>query len=127
MALAYKFTAGTGTPAATLVAGGSASILYGLSATNGEAAAIFLKLYWEGTGVAPPTIPGGAQPAVTVPIAGTTIPSLTIAVPVGGIYNLGFIPVNNGGRMWYWVTKNAADSDATALTTGGDVFTIIYG
>ena len=126
MALSYHFTAGTATPAATLVAGGAGSTFYGLAATNGEAAAIFLKLYWEGTGTAAPSV-GGVQPATTLPTAGTTIPQLTIPVPVGGLFNLSFDPVNLGGRIWYWVTKNAADTDATALTTGGDVFSLIYG
>lgn len=124
MARATKITTGTGTPVATLLQ--SASTFYGVYATNAEAAAYFIKLWWSGTGTAPPTIPGGAQPAPTLPVAGTTVPSLTIAIPTSGLIPACELPLNLGGQLWYWITKNAADSDDTALTTGGDVVTFVY-
>ncbi len=127
MALAWKTTTTTGAVAAGLVAGGAASILHGYVSTNAEAANFYVKIWWEGTGTAAPTnFTGGNQPATTIPVAGTTIPSLTIQVNTTGMFSLSDIRVTNGGRMWFWVTKNAADTDATALPAGGDVITFIY-
>jgi hypothetical protein len=33
-------------------------------------------------------------------------------------------PLQGGGPLYYAVTKNAADADDTALSTGGDVVTL---
>jgi hypothetical protein len=107
-----------------------ASTFYGLSATNsqGTPVAYYVKLYWEGTAVAPPTTATGGQPAVTTPVPGTTAPSMTITVPVGGLFNLSFDPVNNGGRLWYWVTTNPGPTDATAIAQAiGDQISFIVG
>ena len=105
----------------------SASVFYGLTVSSGEAAAFYIKLYWEGTGTAPPTVPGGPQPATTLPTAGTTVPHVTIQVPTTGVPPSSFVePLNNGGRIWYWISSLKADSDTTALPTGGDVVTFVY-
>ena len=126
MARAFKVTTTTGAVAAQLLAGGSASTFYGLYASSAEAAnGLFVKLYWEGTGTAVPYAPGIAQ-STTVPVAGTTVPSLTISVPTTGLILGSPIPVNNGGRIWYWITGAAADSSTTVLATGGDVITFIF-
>lgn len=125
MARSSHFTIGTTAPAAQLLP--SASTFLGIAATSAEAAAYFVKLWWEGTGTAPPTSAGGAQPATTGPVVGTTVPNITIQVPTTGLLTtlLG-VPLNDGGRIWFWVTKLAADSDTTALVTGGDILTLIY-
>jgi hypothetical protein len=116
---------GTGAVTATLLP--SASILYGVYASSAEAAnACFIKFYWEGTGVAPPTTPFGSQPAVVVPAAGTSVPQLTIAVPQTGTLLSAAVPLNNGGRIWYWISKNPALLDTTVLVTGGGIVTFIY-
>lgn len=121
MARSTHFTT-TATVAATLLP--SASIFYGLAAAAAET--IYIKLFWEGTGTRPPLPGQSAQPATTAPVAGTTIPHLTIGVPTGTSYfSMYPVPLNNGGRIWYWITGAAADTDTTALT-GGDVVTLIY-
>ena len=104
----------------------SASIFYGVVAASNEAAAFYIKLFWEGTGTAPPTVAGGPQPATVLPIAGTTVPHMTIQVPITGTFGSLVEPLNNGGRIWYWITNLKADADTTVLTTGGDVVTFIY-
>jgi hypothetical protein len=126
MALAFKFTTGTGAPAASLVAGGAGSIFFGLAASSAESGNYYLKLWWEGTGTPPPSSVAGSQPSTSIPVPGTTLPSATIPIPSTGLFNLSFNPINNGGRLWFWVTKNAADLDATALAAGGDVITLFY-
>jgi hypothetical protein len=126
MARALKVTTTTGAVSAALLAGGSASVFYGVYASSAEAAGgLNIKLYWEGTGTAPPSI-GGVQPTTTLPVAGTTVPSLTVSVPQTGLTLGSPIPVNNGGRIWYWITGTAADNSTTALATGGDVITFVY-
>lgn len=130
MALVRQVAIVGGTPAASLVGGGVGSIFFGLAATNsqGTPVAYYIKLWWEGTGTAPPTTPLGAQPATGTPVPGTTVPQMTIAVPVGGLYNLSFQPITNGGRIWYWVTTNPGPSDATAIAQAiGDQISFIVG
>jgi hypothetical protein len=113
MASVYKFTTGTGSPAAAVVPG--TAVLCGLSATCAEAAAFFIKFWW----------PGNTPATTTTPTVGTTVPSLTIAIPTSGLLAMPTqLGLNNGGPLYYWVTKNAADSDNTALTTGGDVISL---
>jgi hypothetical protein len=114
VSFALKFTTGTGTPAAALVPGGYAQLL-GIAASNAEAAVYYLKLWWAAN-----------SGSTSVPTVGTTIPSLTLPIPTTGQPLTALTQaVNNGGPLWYWVTKNAADTDATALTTGGDVVNLI--
>lgn len=114
MSFALKFATGTGTPAAALVPGGYSQLL-GIAASSAEAATYYVKLYWQGN--------AGSN---TAPAVGTTIPSLTIPIPTTGQSLIALTQaVNNGGPLWYWVTKNAADTDNTALVTGGDVVNLI--
>jgi hypothetical protein len=125
MARTSHFTTTTAAPAAALLSG--ASVFLGVAAASGEAAAFFIKLWWEGTGTLPPTTPGGLQPATNAPVAGTTVPHMTIQVPTTGLLLTALAePINNGGRIWFWITSLKADSDTTALPTGGDVITFIY-
>lgn len=119
-------TTGTGTVTAALLANGSASILYGVYAASLEAAgALNIKLYWEGTGTAPPTLAGQQTPTV-LPVAGTNSPQLVISVPTTGLVLSSQVPLNNGGRIWYWVSSLPGLTDTTALVTGGDVITFVF-
>lgn len=119
-------TTGTGTVTAALLANGSASILYGVYAASLEAAgALNIKLYWEGTGTAPPTLAGQQKPTV-LPVAGTNSPQLVISVPTTGLVLSSPVPLNNGGRIWYWVSSLPGLTDTTALVTGGDVITFVF-
>jgi hypothetical protein len=121
-----KITTGTGAVTATLLAGGSASIFYGITAVNLEAAATYVKIYWEGTGTAPSA---GAQ-STTTPAVATTVPQLTFMVPLtstSSYFAVSDLPLTNGGRIWYWISATVADgASQTALTTGGDLITLIY-
>lgn len=125
MSRCTKVVTTTGAVTATLLP--SASTFYGVSATSAEAANFYVKVWWEGTGTAPPTVPGGAQPATTLPTAGTTVPNLVFQVPTTGLpLTVSSEGINNGGRIWYWIAAGAADSSTTALTAGGDNVTFIY-
>ena len=126
MARCTKITTGTGAVAASLLAGGSASIFYGISAVNLEIAATYVKIWWEGTG----TAPSQAGQTTTLPNVATTVPQLTFQVPLtstSSFVEISSVPLNNGGRIWYWISATLADGTAqTALTTGGDLITFIY-
>lgn len=109
---AFKIITGTGTPALTKL--GDAVSLQGVCASNAETSTtIYLKLWWQ--------TPGNT----TLPIIGTTAPSVTIPIPSTGqplvVWNQ---PLNMGGPAWMAVTKLAADTDTTALATGGEVVTL---
>jgi hypothetical protein len=106
------FLTGTGTPALTLLKGGQDVSFYGGSATNNETSTtIYLKLWWQGnTNVAP--------------IIGTTAPTLTIAIPAAGWYATSTYPLIMSGPCYYAVTKLQADTDDTALSTGGEAVTL---
>ena len=110
---AFKVITGTATPALTKL--GDSVSLQGIAASNLETTTtIYVKLWWQD--------PGNQ----TLPVIGTTIPSLTLPVPAAGqplvVWNQ---PLNMGGPCWVAVTKLAADTDDTALTTGGEVITLI--
>jgi hypothetical protein len=125
MPRATKIVTGTGAVTATLLP--SASVFYGISATSAEATTFYVKLWWEGTGTAPPSVVGGAQPATVLPTAGTTVPHLVFQVPTTGLpLSVANVEVNNGGRIWYWIAGGAADSSTTALVAGGDNITFVY-
>jgi hypothetical protein len=111
MARSFHATTGTGTVAGTLING--ASDLLAVVATSVETTPFYLKFWWSGNSNLAPTI-------------GTTIPKLTLAVPVAGVnFHLNF-PLNNGGLLYFWASTNAADTDATALAVGGDVVTVVF-
>ncbi len=110
------FTTGTGTPALNLVQGGVNVSFIGGCASSAEAAPYFIKLWWQ-----------GANPSQGIPVIGTTAPN--IVIPIGTTGQAPFLlhfPLNMGGPCWYAVTKNAAVTDDTALTTGGDVVTLFF-
>lgn len=104
------FTTGTSAPVLTLM--GSFTEFYGAVGTNAEA--YYIKIYWQGNTNTPIVI-------------GTTVPNITIPVPASPTSITGFClsrAVILQGPMYYTVTKSAADTDATALSTGGDVITL---
>jgi hypothetical protein len=107
------FTTGTGTPVWTQA--GSFTGLYAITATNAEAATYYIKFFWAGT------TPNKSLP----PVVGVTVPNLTVPINTTGngpTYVRGIV---QNGPLWYTVTKNAGDTDATALSTGGDVITLL--
>jgi hypothetical protein len=126
MARCTKITTVTTAVTANLLAGGSASIFYGISAVNLETAATYVKIYWEGTGIAP----SSGQQTTALPNVATSIPQLTFMVPLSSsssFFSVTNLPLNNGGRIWYWISATLTDGTAqTALTTGGDLITLIY-
>jgi hypothetical protein len=106
------FLTGTSTPVLTLLKGGQNVDFLGLSATNNETATtIYLKLWWGGNSNSTPTL-------------GVTAPTLTIAIPANGIFFTSTYPIVYPGPCWYSVTKLQADTDATALVTGGEAVTL---
>jgi hypothetical protein len=117
----------TTTAAVAAVRMPSASMLYGVAATGaGNAATYYIKFWWEGTGIAPPATPSGAQPATVLAVPGTTVPHLTIQIPTTGAQITLVEPLNNGGNLWYWITTGLADNSTSVLVTGGDVVTFMY-
>jgi hypothetical protein len=104
------FTTGTSTPTAVLM--GNFTEFWGLVATNAEGAIYFVKIYYQGN-------------TNTIPVVGTAVPNITIPVETAYPGVIFARPVVQQGPMYYAVTKNAADTDATALTSGGDVITLL--
>jgi hypothetical protein len=105
----------TGTSAPVLTQCGNFTEFWGLVGTNAEA--YFVKMYWQ----------GNTNAAIVI---GTTAPNITIAVPASptAVTDLVFsTPIILLGPMYDTVTKNAPDTDATALSTGGDVVTLFVG
>jgi hypothetical protein len=107
----YHFSTTTATPALTQLQGEAVALL-GITATSAESAGYFVKIWWA------------HNSGTEIPVIGTTAPDLTIEVGTGGICQEFNHPLQGGGPAWVSVTKNAADTDATALTTGGDVITL---
>jgi hypothetical protein len=111
MARSYHATTGTGAVAATLING--ASDFLGVAVTSNETTAFFVKFWWSGNTNVAPTV-------------GTTIPKLTLQVPITGLsFHLNF-PLNNGGLLYWWASTLQADTDSTALVVGGDVLTLVF-
>lgn len=109
---AVHFLTTTSAPALTIAKGGQSTTFWGCAATNNETSTtIYLKIWFQGnTNVAP--------------IIGTTAPTITIAIPAAGTYFVQPIPVVMPGPLYYAVTKLQADTDATALSTGGEAITL---
>lgn len=108
------FTTGTATPVWTQA--GNFSSFYGFAATNAESAVYFLKLWWA----------GNTANSALPPVVGTTVPSITIAIETASSgFEFAARALVQNGPLFYTVTKNAADTDATALSTGGDVITLL--
>lgn len=103
-----KFTTGTATPVWTLAS--TYSSFWGCVATNAESATYFIKLYWSKSNAAP--------------IVGTTVPTLTVPVSTTFVGLALYRALTQNAPLYYTVTKNAADTDATALSNGGDVITL---
>jgi hypothetical protein len=109
--IAYKFITGTGTPA--LLPLGVVGFI-GACASNLETTTvIFLKLWWQ-------------HDTATIPVIGTTAPDITIPIPSAGLPPFA-LPLSlnmGGGPVFAAVTKLGADTDTTALSTGGEVVTL---
>lgn len=92
----------------------------GLVAVNVAAYEIFVKLYWF--------VPTASASGPTV---GTTSPHLTIAIPALGTTTGGkeVLPADgiggNAGNLWVAVTKLAADSDTTAVSSGDGIISLL--
>jgi hypothetical protein len=80
---------------------GSAGTLYGITCSNGGAAAAFVKLYNK----------------ATAPTVGTDTPVLTIPIPASGVVtlNLGELGHRFSTGIALAITNLVADSDATAV------------
>jgi hypothetical protein len=80
---------------------GSAGTLYGITCSNGGAAAAFVKLYNK----------------ATAPTVGTDTPVLTIPIPASGVttLNLGELGHRFSTGIALAITNLVADSDATAV------------
>lgn len=106
------FLTGTSAPTLTGLKGGQNVDFYGVAATNNETSTtIYLKLWWQGN-------------TNNAPILGTTAPTLTIAIPAAGTYFVSTYPLVVAGPCYYAVTKLQADTDQTALSTGGEAITL---
>jgi hypothetical protein len=118
LSFGFKITTTTAAVAAAQVPLSVTQLLGVVASATKQASTFFLKLWWEGSQVAPGGTPSGPTP-------GTTPAHLTIPIPVGGIAFAVPRAVNNGGPLWYWISANAVDSDTTVLTTAGDVVNLI--
>jgi hypothetical protein len=108
----YHFSTTTATPALASVS--QSGEFWGYSATYAESTSYYVKLWWQGNNN-------------SAPVIGTTAPNLTIPVGTLGLLTVFNKPVIMQGPIYYAVTKNAADTDDTALSTGGDVVTLFLG
>ena len=106
------FTTTTSAPAVVQV--GTYTELWGYAATDAKDATYYLKIWWQGN-------------TNTAPIVGTTKPSITFAIVAGNPSCIFAVPLVQQGPMYYAVTLNPADTDATVLSTGGDVVTLLVG
>jgi hypothetical protein len=114
----FKVTAAAGTNLQPVRAG-QAGNFKGYAAVVLAAYPVFLKLYWFTPTAANPT-----------PVVGTTVPNMTIelGVPSTGVgHNEQSYPdgVTGNGQLWMALTKNAVDSDNTALVAGDAIVTVL--
>jgi hypothetical protein len=94
--------------------------LKGVAALNTTAAAIFLKFFWY--------VPTAAAPTPTV---GTTVPDITIELPALGTTTGNVLQswpdgIQKAGQLFLAVTNLAADADATVVTAGAGLISVIY-
>lgn len=93
--------------------------LFGITAVNTAAYAIFIKAYWFTPGA-------GSADAPTV---GTTVPNATwqVGATSGIDLDFGNARTKSNGDLWIAVTKLAADSDTTAVASGDGLITFWIG
>lgn len=90
---------------------------YFISNNAPAAAGVVVKLYWSRQG--------------EVPVVGTTVPDVTIAVAGGTAPLSGFAtatysnPVGRMGQLYMWVTALQAASDTTATAAGDGIITLL--
>jgi hypothetical protein len=78
----------------------------GFSVTSDTTNICYLKIWWQGN-------------SNTSPQLGSTAPNATFQIPAStGLTKVFVSPLSNGGPCFAAITKNATDSDATALTGG---------
>lgn len=104
------FSVTTGAPVLQAVGPPNKQInVTGFAVTSDTTNICYLKIWWQGNSNA-------------APILGTTAPNVTIQVPAStGITKTLYSPLSNAGPCFATVTKNATDSDVTALTSGATV------
>jgi hypothetical protein len=109
---AYHTLTGTGAPALVQPKSNQNCDFWGCACTNNETSTtIYLKIWWQGN-------------SNTAPVIGVTAPNLTIAIPANGTYFVQPMALIMPGPMFFAVTKLQADTDATALSTGGEAITL---
>lgn len=101
------FSVTTGAPALQAVGPPNKQInVTGISVTSDTTNICYLKIWWQGNSNASPTI-------------GTTAPNVTIQIPAStGLTQTFYSPLSNAGPCFAALTKNATDTDVTALTGG---------
>lgn len=80
---------------------------------------LYVKFYW------------GVQGAI--PVVGTTVPNLTVAVPatgtapaaIGQVAQNWSNPITANGTLWMAVTGAAASTDTTAVAAGQGILTVL--
>lgn len=93
---------------------GSGAKLSGIEVTNTAAYAIFVKLWWGNT----------------IPVVGTTVPTLVITCPAaatsgGGTGRDWSSGITGNGQLWCWVTKLAGVTDTTATVAGDGIIAFL--
>jgi len=110
-AITYKFTTGASTNLQVVRAGQTANVK-GYAYVVSAAYPVFVKFYWTNA----------------APTVGTTIPNLTIECPTVSTAGNGVQSIPDGitgnGDLWVAITKNAGDSDATAVASGDLILTL---
>lgn len=101
------FSVTTGAPALQSVGPPNKQInVTGFSVTSDTTNICYLKLWWQGNSNA-------------APIIGVTAPNATFQIPAStGLTKIFCSVLSNAGPCFATLTKNATDSDATALTGG---------
>lgn len=104
------FSVTTGSPVLQNVGPGNKQInVTGFTATSDTTNICYLKIWFQGN-------------TNNIPVLGNTAPSVTFQIPAStGLTKSFTVPLTNAGPCYATVTKNATDSDQTALTSGSTV------
>lgn len=105
-----KFTVTTGAPTLQNIGPGNKQInVTGFTATSDTTNIYYLKIWWQGN-------------TNNTPVLGNTAPNVTFQIPAStGLTKVFYSPLSNAGPCFAAVTKNAGDTDQTALTGGATV------
>ena len=120
----YKIASAATTNLTQIGSSDMATVLKGWTIINTNAAMRFVKFYWGP--------PGTFSSSGTQPTVGTDVPKITVGVAAPATtvtpgYTSQSFPdgIRGAGSLWVATTANAADSDATAVSSG-DLFISIY-